>query len=259
MQETKLADDDVPEMPFRMAGYELLHHGEGRWNGVAIASKVGIEAPVTNFGDGPVRESRSTKDAPSADDFDPLDRSAHGQRHLRRHPRRQPLRPQRPGARLALVRGQAALVRPAQRPGSTRSPRPPTRCSWAATSTSRPPTTTSGMRPPPTAPPTSRSPNAPPSAAARVGPGRHLPAAPAGRRPLQLVRLPRRHVPQEHGHAHRPALRHAPGRRARRLGRDRPRGPQGSADTIGPRPGRHRPRRAGHVPSTPAGRGRWRG
>jgi exodeoxyribonuclease-3 len=72
MQETKLADDDVPEMPFRMAGYELLHHGEGRWNGVAIASKVGIDEPVSNFGDGPVRESRSARDAPSADDFDPL-------------------------------------------------------------------------------------------------------------------------------------------------------------------------------------------
>ena len=72
MQETKLADDDVPEMPFRMAGYELLHHGEGRWNGVAIASKVGITEPVTNFGDGPVRESRTTRDAPSAGDFDPL-------------------------------------------------------------------------------------------------------------------------------------------------------------------------------------------
>ncbi|MEX1294681.1 MAG: exodeoxyribonuclease III [Candidatus Limnocylindrales bacterium] len=71
MQETKLADDDVPEMPFRMAGYELLHHGEGRWNGVAIASRVGIEAPVTNFGDGPVRASRGPRDAPTADDFDP--------------------------------------------------------------------------------------------------------------------------------------------------------------------------------------------
>jgi len=73
MQETKLSDEDAPEMPFRMAGYELLHHGEGRWNGVAIASKVGIDEPiVSNFGDGPVRESRSTKDAPSAEDFDPL-------------------------------------------------------------------------------------------------------------------------------------------------------------------------------------------
>jgi exodeoxyribonuclease-3 len=55
MQETKLADEAAPEMPFRMAGYELAHHGEGRWNGVAIASRVGIAEIVTNFGDGPVR------------------------------------------------------------------------------------------------------------------------------------------------------------------------------------------------------------
>lgn len=72
MQETKLADDGVPEMPFRMAGYELLHHGEGRWNGVAIASRVGIEGPViSNFGDGPVRQSRSAKDSPTEADLDP--------------------------------------------------------------------------------------------------------------------------------------------------------------------------------------------
>ncbi len=57
MQETKLADEAAPEMPFRMAGYELLHHGEGRWNGVAIVSRVGISDVVTNFGDGPVRHS----------------------------------------------------------------------------------------------------------------------------------------------------------------------------------------------------------
>jgi exodeoxyribonuclease-3 len=55
MQETKLSDEAAPEMPFRMVGYELLHHGEGRWNGVAIASRVGIAEVVTNFGDGPVR------------------------------------------------------------------------------------------------------------------------------------------------------------------------------------------------------------
>jgi exodeoxyribonuclease-3 len=57
MQETKLSDEAAPEMPFRMAGYELAHHGEGRWNGVAIASRVGIAEIVTNFGDGPVRRS----------------------------------------------------------------------------------------------------------------------------------------------------------------------------------------------------------
>ena len=57
MQETKLADEAAPTMPFSMAGYDLLHHGEGRWNGVAIASRVGVEGIVTNFGDGPVRRS----------------------------------------------------------------------------------------------------------------------------------------------------------------------------------------------------------
>jgi exodeoxyribonuclease-3 len=57
MQETKLADEVAPDMPFRMAGYDLLHHGEGRWNGVAIASRVGLSDVVANFGDGPVRHS----------------------------------------------------------------------------------------------------------------------------------------------------------------------------------------------------------
>jgi exodeoxyribonuclease III len=75
MQETKLADDDAPEMAFRMAGYALAHHGEGRWNGVAIASRVGLDGPVvTNFGDGPVRDSRRVSGADSeAEDFDPFD------------------------------------------------------------------------------------------------------------------------------------------------------------------------------------------
>ncbi len=72
MQETKLSDEDAPLMPFQLAGYDLLHHGEGRWNGVAIASRVGISDPVTNFGDGPVRDSRSGASvAVSEEDFDP--------------------------------------------------------------------------------------------------------------------------------------------------------------------------------------------
>src|SRR5436190_24327615 len=50
MQETKLADADAPEAAFRDAGYALAHHGEGRWNGVAIASRSGIEDVATNFG-----------------------------------------------------------------------------------------------------------------------------------------------------------------------------------------------------------------
>jgi exodeoxyribonuclease-3 len=51
MQETKLADTDVPAAVFEQAGYALAHHGEGRWNGVAIASRCGIEGIVTNFGE----------------------------------------------------------------------------------------------------------------------------------------------------------------------------------------------------------------
>jgi exodeoxyribonuclease III len=54
IQETKLSDEAAPVMPFAMAGYELAHHGQGRWNGVAIVSRVGIADVVTNFGDGPI-------------------------------------------------------------------------------------------------------------------------------------------------------------------------------------------------------------
>jgi exodeoxyribonuclease-3 len=74
IQETKLADDDAPELPFRMAGYELAHHGEGRWNGVAIASRRPITEVVTNFGDGPVRDSRAGASVGlEEDDFNPFD------------------------------------------------------------------------------------------------------------------------------------------------------------------------------------------
>jgi exodeoxyribonuclease-3 len=61
MQETKLADADTPVDMFHAAGYELAHHGEGRWNGVAIASRCGIADVVTNFGQ-PLRAPR-TEDA----------------------------------------------------------------------------------------------------------------------------------------------------------------------------------------------------
>ena len=50
MQETKLSDDNAPLETFRELGYALAHHGEGRWNGVAIASRLPIDGVVTNFG-----------------------------------------------------------------------------------------------------------------------------------------------------------------------------------------------------------------
>lgn len=69
MQETKVADEAVPVLAFQMAGYDLVHHGEGRWNGVAIASRGNVSEVVTNFGDGPVRDSRSKT---VGEDFDPF-------------------------------------------------------------------------------------------------------------------------------------------------------------------------------------------
>jgi len=75
MQETKLGDADAPVMAFGMTGYQLVHHGEGRWNGVAIAARNGLAIGdiVTNFGDGPVRDSGPGGSAGSEDDFDPFD------------------------------------------------------------------------------------------------------------------------------------------------------------------------------------------
>ena len=51
LQETKLADGDVPELAFRAAGYAVAHHGEGRWNGVAVVSRCGLSDVVANFGE----------------------------------------------------------------------------------------------------------------------------------------------------------------------------------------------------------------
>src|SRR3954465_676304 len=67
MQETKLADAAAPVAEFRAAGYELAHHGEGQWNGVAIASRVGITAVVPNFGE-PLRPAQT----PDVGDDEPL-------------------------------------------------------------------------------------------------------------------------------------------------------------------------------------------
>jgi exodeoxyribonuclease-3 len=76
MQETKLTDEDAPVMAFAMNGYDLIHHGEGRWNGVAMAVRqgVGVSDIVTNFGDGPVRNSGpGAGTAVAEEDFDPSD------------------------------------------------------------------------------------------------------------------------------------------------------------------------------------------
>ncbi|MBS0170217.1 MAG: exodeoxyribonuclease III [Nitrospira sp.] len=69
LQETKLSDEDAPVDAFEQAGYELAHHGEGRWNGVAIASRSGIDRVITNFGKPlrPAQTSETCDDEPLAE------------------------------------------------------------------------------------------------------------------------------------------------------------------------------------------------
>jgi exodeoxyribonuclease-3 len=49
LQETKIAQDAFPTAEVAAAGYESVHRGQGRWNGVALLSRVGIEQVETDI------------------------------------------------------------------------------------------------------------------------------------------------------------------------------------------------------------------
>jgi exodeoxyribonuclease-3 len=49
MQETKCTDAQFPTMPFAALGYEVVHVGVNQWNGVAIASRVGLDNIEVGF------------------------------------------------------------------------------------------------------------------------------------------------------------------------------------------------------------------
>ncbi len=65
MQETKCREDQFPYLPFEAIGYEVAHLGSSQWNGVAIASRVGLEDVEHGFpgmptwGDPPAAEARA--------------------------------------------------------------------------------------------------------------------------------------------------------------------------------------------------------
>lgn len=65
IQETKCRDEQFPHEAFESIGYQVAHHGSSQWNGVAIASRVGLDDVEHGFpgqptwGDPPVAEARA--------------------------------------------------------------------------------------------------------------------------------------------------------------------------------------------------------
>lgn len=57
LQETKLADSAFPALAFSAMGYDSAHWGQGRWNGVAILSRVGLDDIEIGFGGSPPDDS----------------------------------------------------------------------------------------------------------------------------------------------------------------------------------------------------------
>ncbi|MFC8600642.1 exodeoxyribonuclease III [Isoptericola sp. NPDC057191] len=72
IQETKCRDEQFPHAAFEAAGYEVAHTGHSAWNGVAIASRVGIDDVSTSFPGqpgfakpaAPVRDADAPAEAP---------------------------------------------------------------------------------------------------------------------------------------------------------------------------------------------------
>ena len=53
VQETKASEATFPHLPLQAQGYETLHVGDGRWNGVAVISRIGVEPIATRLADFP--------------------------------------------------------------------------------------------------------------------------------------------------------------------------------------------------------------
>ena len=53
LQETKVAEDGFPRTEVESLGYEIALHGDGRWNGVGIVSRVGLTDVTRGLTDEP--------------------------------------------------------------------------------------------------------------------------------------------------------------------------------------------------------------
>ncbi|MEO8330244.1 MAG: exodeoxyribonuclease III, partial [Candidatus Nanopelagicales bacterium] len=63
VQETKVAADSFPTEQIAPLGYEIAHHGQGRWNGVGIISRVGLADVVRGFSGDPGFPDEATVEA----------------------------------------------------------------------------------------------------------------------------------------------------------------------------------------------------
>lgn len=63
VQETKVAEDKFPVEPVQELGYEVAHHGQGRWNGVGIISRVGLADVTRGFPGQPGFPEDATQEA----------------------------------------------------------------------------------------------------------------------------------------------------------------------------------------------------
>jgi exodeoxyribonuclease III len=59
MQETKCPDEQFPTLPFFELGYEVAHCGFNQWNGVAIASRAGLDDIKVGFDGQPTWSPRA--------------------------------------------------------------------------------------------------------------------------------------------------------------------------------------------------------
>lgn len=66
MQETKCTDDQFPVMSFIAHGYDVAFHGAGGYNGVAIASRIGVHDVHRGFDGQPEFDGRAEARAISA-------------------------------------------------------------------------------------------------------------------------------------------------------------------------------------------------
>lgn len=63
VQETKVAAEAFPAEAVAPLGYAVAHHGEGRWNGVAILSRIGLDDVVRGLPDDPGYPDGATLEA----------------------------------------------------------------------------------------------------------------------------------------------------------------------------------------------------